>query len=1576
MSKPPARGRRQLQLAARLLRAWRTGLPPEEWRAAGAGALRSAAETQLRFGARRAPRQTLVRVTSPPLAPGTGGGYSVVELITDDMPFLVDTLNLSLSEAGHSVQLIVHPIMGAVRGAGGRLLQFGERKTVRAPVSESWQYLRIDRLAGPEEAAALRARLLAALTDVRHACEDWPAMRQTARALCAQLQRRAPPFPAAMVAESAALLAYMEDNHFTFLGFRRSRLRRGRGGPRLVPIAGSALGVVRSMRPPPPAPLQAPRELLIVTKANHRSTVHRPGYLDCIAIKEYDARGRLSGEAQFRGLWTSNTYHADPRTVPLLRLKVARVIAGFPFRPSGHDAKRLISILENLPRDELFQASIAELRHCARAVLALHERARGVCLVMRRDRRRRYWSCLVYLGRERLDNDAFRRIETVLKRALGGGQLDSSLAVGEAPLAQLHVTVRIEGSDEPAVRRRALERELDAALVTWRERLQAALRAHHDEVTAAALDRRYAAAFPAAYQQDVAPALAVQDIADLDSAPAAGAGHLRLQLPPSAEHTRAHLRLLRHGEPLAISEALPILESFGLRIIAERPYELRLAGGAAWIQDFELEAPGLHAADGPTLGRQLNIAYTAVLAGELDSDGFHRLIVSAGLTVPQTRVLRACCRYLLQTGLPFSQAYMERVLHTHPHIARDLWRLFERRLDPSATERRALRDAVAIERRLHHAISEVRNPDDDRILRSFLAVILATLRTNYFRSQGAGRPLAFKLQPRAIPGLPEPRPDFEIFVHGTRVEGVHMRRGLIARGGIRWSERPEDFRTEVLGLMKAQHVKNTLIVPVGAKGGFVARRLRPGAPPEERAREVLECYQSYIRCLLEITDNIVDGAVVPPPQVRSRDGHDPYLVVAADKGTASYSDVANAISAEYGFWLGDAFASGGSAGYDHKKMGITARGGWECVKRHFRELGVDIMREPFTVAGIGDMSGDVFGNGMLLSPQIRMVAAFDHRHIFIDPDPDARRSLRERTRLFRLPRSSWADYDRACLSAGGVILERAHKSVLLTPQARALLGLEHERATPPEVVRAILKLPVDLLWNGGIGTYVKASTESHGEIADRANDAVRINGAELRAKVLGEGGNLGCSQRGRIEYALAGGRINTDFVDNSAGVNTSDIEVNLKIMLAGTVGGPAPRGARRRALLASVTDEVAAQVLRNNYLQSQAISLLEQRSVADLGDHQQLLRLLERDGELNRALEFLPSDIEIEERMVRGRGLTRPELAALLAYGKIALNHALTEADIAADPYLAGELERYFPRRWRHRFARRIARHRLRSELIATTTTNSILNRMDPGFVTRMASQTGADTAAVARAYTIARDSAGLRGLWVSIEALDNRVSAVAQYEALLATRDYVEQLTRRLLLARSSGAQVDIGAEVARLTPAFQAMQRLLPAVLPGIAGDRYQELFVQLQSAGIPAALAGNLAALPAMRATPDLAAIASELRRALPAVAGQYFQTAAALGIDWLAEAIRRLRTTGSWQAVARERLYTACLDGQRELARRALRERAGEGPARARWIERLGAPGHQWLLTLRELRVAAAPDLAALMAGAEALRNLAL
>ncbi|HLK71627.1 MAG TPA: NAD-glutamate dehydrogenase domain-containing protein, partial [Steroidobacteraceae bacterium] len=773
----------------------------------------------------------------------------------------------------------------------------------------------------------------------------------------------------------------------------------------------------------------------------------------------------------------------------------------------------------------------------------------------------------------------------------------------------------------------------------------------------------------------------------------------------------------------------------------------------------------------------------AVRAGELDDDGFNRLLIAGGLKARQVTVLRACCRYLLQTGIAFSQAYMERVLADHAAAARALVELFEQRLTPQAPRDSATR-ARKLEQHVRRAIGAVSSADEDRILRAFLAVILAVLRTNYFvrNPDGTARSwLSLKLDPGAIPGLPAPRPAFEIFVHGTRVEGVHLRMGPIARGGIRWSERPEDFRTEILGLMKAQHVKNTLIVPVGAKGGFVARRLAARAALALQG-EIVYCYQSFIRGLLDLTDNIVQGRIQAPAAVRRLDGEDPYLVVAADKGTASFSDIANAIAAEYGFWLGDAFASGGSAGYDHKKMGITARGAWECVKRHFRELGRDIQRESFSVAGIGDMSGDVFGNGMLQSRRIRLVAAFDHRHVFIDPDPDPRTSYTERARLYRLARSSWGDYQRRLLSKGGAIYERSAKEVSLSAEAQALLDLPQRRIAPAELIRAILRMRVDLLWNGGIGTYVKASSERHGEVGDRANDATRVDGREVRALVVGEGGNLGFSQRGRIEYAAHGGRLNADFIDNSAGVNTSDVEVNLKIALdAHRDGGPLP-AARRNRLLRAATPEVAQLVLRNNYLQSQAISVMEMRAAADLGEHQRLLHWLERHGELDRAVEFLPDDEQIEERRRQGRGLTRPELALLLAYGKIALNHALAQARSAEDPYLARELQRYFPEALRRRYGERIEHHRLRAQIITTAITNSFVNRVGPTLLMECTEHSGADAGAVARAYTIARDGADLRGLWADIEALDGRVLAADQYQALWRTSRFLRHATLWLL--------------------------------------------------------------------------------------------------------------------------------------------------------------------------------------------------
>ncbi|HEV2272036.1 MAG TPA: NAD-glutamate dehydrogenase, partial [Steroidobacteraceae bacterium] len=1046
---------------------------------------------------------------------------------------------------------------------------------------------------------------------------------------------------------------------------------------------------------------------------------------------------------------------------------------------------------------------------------------------------------------------------------------------------------------------------------------------------------------------------------------------------------------VRRGDPVPISDLLPILENFGLRVIAERPYELAWPEGrTAWIQDFVLEHRDGLAIDIGRIEGRFREALTMTWNGDAENDGFNRLLLGAELTAREITVLRAYCRYLLQTGVPFSQAYMERTLAANPAIAAGLVRLFEARLDPagqtSASRRRPRKErpdgsgnsSEDIAAQIRASLDSVTSLDEDRILRAYLGLVQATLRTNFYRRDPNGEPLPYlslKLDPAAIPELPLPRPKFEIFVYSPRVEGVHLRVGYVARGGIRWSDRREDFRTEVLGLMKAQNVKNTLIVPVGAKGGFVPKRL-PGGSREEVQTEVIACYRTFIRCLLDLTDNIVGGRLVPPPQVVRRDGDDAYLVVAADKGTATFSDIANSISAEYGFWLGDAFASGGSAGYDHKRLGITARGGWECVKRHFRELGIDIQKTDFTAIGVGDMSGDVFGNGMLLSRHIRLQAAFDHRHIFLDPNPDPAVSFAERQRLFDLPRSSWDDYERARISKGGGVFARSAKSITLSPEARTLLGLEAATHTPFEIMRAILRMPVDLLWNGGIGTYVKASRESNAEVGDRANDGLRINGRELKARVVGEGGNLGFTQRGRIEYALAGGRLNTDFIDNSAGVNTSDVEVNLKILLNPIVQAGGLTFGERNRLLASMSGEVCTLVLRNNYLQSQAISTLELQARARMSESQHLIRSLERSGELNRALEFLPTDDELAERRKAGAGLTRPELAILLAYSKIWLNNHLLDSDVPEDPYLSTELERYFPAPVRRRFARAISRHRLRREIIATATTNSLINRMGPTFVPRAQEDTGAEPAQIARAYTAAREIFEMRTVWTRIEELDNRVPAKVQYAAAFETSRLLRHATY-WLLARRRALKVD--AAVAEFRAGVHELESRIGQVLCGSWREQFEQVRAQHLEAGLPPDLAARVASLEAHNASLDIVELAGSQRIGVTEAARLYFEAGARTGLDWLRQQIDRLPVEGPWQATARTGLRDAALRLHRRLAERVLsRSRGGSAEERvAAWQESAGKELTHWQRTFADMRAAGAADFATLTVGVESLRKLA-
>jgi glutamate dehydrogenase len=1121
-----------------------------------------------------------------------------------------------------------------------------------------------------------------------------------------------------------------------------------------------------------------------------------------------------------------------------------------------------------------------------------------------------------------------------------------------------------------------LERAITQTVRTWQDQLKDALQDAIGEAEALRLFRTWGDAFPAAYQEDVSFDVAVEDVAALDRVAAEPAAlHMGLYRRADQPPHKVQFKLLRRERPIPISDVLPTIENLGLKLISERPYEVGNAPDAMWIQDFELEHPRGVSIDLATDGPRLKETFARVWAGEADNDGFNRLVLAADLGWREATVLRTYARWFGQLGLPLSQATLEEALASNAPAAGHLLGLFVAKFDPALSKPERRRAEGAHRRALERLLADVTRIDDDRILRAYLAAIDATLRTNYFRTDAAGRHrpyLALKLDPRRLAEVPLPKPVFEIFVHSPRVEGVHLRMGRVARGGLRWSDRRDDFRTEILGLMKAQNVKNTVIVPVGAKGGFVPRR--PPAGRDEAQADGTECYRWFIRALLDVTDNVVDGRIAPPERVVRYDGDDPYLVVAADKGTAKFSDVANAISQDYGFWLGDAFASGGSAGYDHKEMGITARGGWESVRRHFREFGRDTQTQHFTVAGIGDMSGDVFGNAMLLSPHIRLVAAFDHRHIFLDPTPDGARSFAERKRVFELPRSSWEDYDKRCLSKGGGVHSRQSKSIALSPEARAMLQLEASAATPVEVIRAILRMPVDLLWNGGIGTYVKSADETNAEIGDRANDALRVNGAELRCRVVGEGGNLGFSQRGRIEFAAAGGRINTDFIDNSAGVNCSDVEVNLKILLNPLMdSGRLPRPDRNE-LLASMTAEVSHLVLRNNYLQCLAISTLEARSAERVAELGHVIHALERGGALDRALEALPTGDEVAERRRKGQGLTRPELAMLLSYSKIWLSERLVATDVADDPFLGAELTRYFPEPVQRRFAKEIQKHQLRREIIVTAITNSLVNRMGPVFAIRMQEDTGADVGSIARAYSIAREITGMRDLWADIEALDDRAATSVQYDMVVETTRLLRHLSYWVL--RNQGRDLDIEGAVSRLSPGIRELMRDLPELVEGTEVERYQRALAHFSKDGVPPKVSRRVASLGAIHAGVDIVELALSRRAAIGHAARVYFGLGAELGLDWLRDEIERLAVEGHWQAVARGTLREEINGYQRQLCERLL-ARPSRGDARERvaaWLAAGGVPVANFARMVREMRAAGSADFATLSVAAQSLRRL--
>ena len=1528
------------------------------------------------------PGSERLRVYNPILEQhGWHSDHTVIEIVNDDMPFLVDSVSMAVNRLGLALHSVVHPVFRIWRGADGSIVRVGQGAEDAADTQSqlaSFIHFEVDRCGDAAKLDSLRDDIAKVLGDVRAAVEDWPKIVAIARGTIKDMKLRDTGVEGA---EARAFLEWMVDDHFTFLGQRDYELVSHDVGFGLRPLPDSGLGILRdALRPVGAAdvtPLPAAAAQIItgpspifLTKANSRATVHRPGYLDYVGIKLTGADGKIIGERRFIGLYTSTAYIVSASEIPIVRRKCANIVRRAGFLPKGHLAKSLVTVLETYPRDELFQAEEDQLYDIALGVLRLQEHQR-TRLFVRRDRFDRFVSCLVFVPRDKYNTDLRRRIANLLMEAFNGASVEFTPLLSESTLARIHFVVHAEPGAMPDVDTRELEARLVQVTRRWQDDLADALIDAFGEEQGNRLLQHYADSFPAGYRDDYPARTAVRDIELIERLQGSERIAMNLYRPIESGPRAFRFKVYRAGHPIALSRSLPMLEHLGVRVDEERPYLIEaLNATPAWVHDFGLELADDAEFDIERVKNLFEDAFQQVWTGEIESDDFNRLVLRAQLAAREVTILRAYAKYLRQVGSTFSDAYIERALTGNPTIARKLVELFVARFDPSLGDTREQRVELLL-KWIDSALDQVPNLDEDRILRQFLGVIKATQRTNYYRLDEQGRPrpyLSFKFNPAHVPGLPEPKPMFEIWVYAPRVEGVHLRGGRAARGGLRWSDRREDFRTEVLGLMKAQMVKNVVIVPVGSKGGFVVKNPPPPGDREAWMREGIACYQTFLRGLLDLTDNLAGTDIVPPPDVVRHDGDDPYLVVAADKGTATFSDYANAISQEYGFWLDDAFASGGSVGYDHKKMAITARGAWESVKRHFREMGVDTQTMDFTVVGIGDMSGDVFGNGMLLSPHIKLVAAFDHRHIFLDPNPDPGASLAERGRLFILERSSWADYDPTLISAGGGVFPRTAKTVPVSAAMQAILGINAAALPPNELIRAILQAPVDLLYNGGVGTYVKASRETHAQVGDRTNDALRVNGADLRCKVVAEGGNLGLTHLGRIEFALRGGRINTDAIDNSAGVDCSDHEVNIKILLGLVVKDGEMTEKQRNAQLADMTDEVGLLVLQDNYYQTQALSIAGRYSIELFDAETRFMRWLERAGRLNRVIEFLPTDEEIAERQAAKQGLTSPERAVLLAYSKMWLYDALLESDMPEDPLVSSMLIDYFPKPLRHRFREPIQRHPLRREILATYLTNALVNRVGCEFVHRLMEETDAQPGEIVRACIMARDVFDLDDVWHSIDALDNRVADDVQARMFVEVARLVERTALWFLRQLQSGAVVDVTDLLARCRDAAQRLASQWPALLPAADLEALMERQRILVDAGVDSELAVRVASGEISAALLDIAEVAATCGKNLELVAGVYFALGTQLNYGWIAERANALPAPTHWDMLARAAALAELARLKRALTTSALAgatESSTPDELVERWQAQRAAPLERYARLVADLRASGGSSLSVLL-----------
>jgi glutamate dehydrogenase len=1524
----------------------------------------------------RSPKFEKVRVFNPTLAEdGFVSDHTAIQIVHPDMPFLVDSVTMAVNRGGRTAHWIVHPLMAVLRDDKGRISEATPASAGRKPGAEvaSMIFVECDRIVNEADMAALATDLASVLNDVRCAVKDWRPMLERVRELAQESTSSS--ISSISRQEGIDFLHWLEDKHFTFLGARNYELAREGNTVTLAAVPDSGLGILRgevqtpvSRLPEGAVSLLDSDQLVLVTKAMTRATVHRPAWLDYIAVKRFDDAGQVVGEARFLGLYTSTAYQAPVHEIPQVRVRAQQVLQDAGVVPESHTAKSLQAILEAYPRDELFQIDQVTLSEHALAILRLQERQRTRVL-LRRDPFGRFTSAQVFVPRDRYNTELRMKVGQELMDTLDGQALEFTPMLTDSPLARIHYLVRAKELAPENVDLRALEARVAKLAQRWEDDCTQELLHALGEGRGLAMANRFASAFSAAYREDFSAAVGAEDAQVLAQLTPEQPLAVKLYRPLNAGDGMLRFKIYNTTK-VALSDSLPVLERMGARVLDEHPYRIGRGADAPalWLHDMGLQMPP--DTDFSAIRVRFEALFGQAWKGEVESDDLNKLLLSTTLGAREITVLRAYTRYFKQLGLPFGQGYIEAALNHNATIAQEICALFAARFDPSFE---GDRDQERANRRgrIEALLGDVESLDDDRILRQFYASVVATLRTNAWQTTGDGgfKPyLSFKFDPRKLPGVPEPKPLFEIWVCSPRVEGVHMRGGKVARGGLRWSDRREDFRTEVLGLVKAQQVKNTVIVPVGSKGGFVVKNPPPASDREAYLAEGVACYRTFLSGMLDVTDNLVKGQVVPPQQVVRHDEDDPYLVVAADKGTATFSDIANALSADYGFWLGDAFASGGSVGYDHKKMGITARGAWESVKRHFLSMDVNSQTTRFTVAGVGDMSGDVFGNGMLLSEHIALVAAFDHRHIFIDPTPDVAVSHAERQRLFQLPRSSWADYDKNLISAGGGVYPRSAKSIKLSEQARAALGTEAEELTPAELLRVVLLAPVDLLYNGGIGTYVKARFETHAQVGDKASDAFRVNGSELRCKVLAEGGNLGATQNGRIEFAAKGGRIYTDAIDNSAGVDCSDHEVNIKILLDRVVEAGDLTLKQRNDLLASMTDEVAKLVLADNYYQTQSIDVARHRPLYLLDGQQRLMQALEAAGRLNRAIEFLPSDDEILRRRAHQQGLTAPEGAVVLAYAKMWLFDELMASSLPDDPYFNRKLQAYFPQVLNDKFSDAIAAHPLKREIIATSVTNSVLNRTGATFVNYVAAEASTTASHVVRAYTLAREIFDLEPLWDRIDALDHRVGSALQLDLLSQLTTIAQRASRWILRVCADGTELP--TVIQRYQPGARELRTHLGAWLSAEANGQWQAEVQSLMDAGVEPDLAQNLAALGHLFPALDLVDVAQDASATLEQAARAYFAVDAELGLtEWRAQIVR-LPTETLWQTQAR----SSARDDVYAIASQITRGLLAQGGELSAW-QAQHASAIQRLRRLRQTISTQAPDLAPVSVALRELRNLA-